>query len=94
MIAAACAEAMGLPFYNKAIVRKRFTQTQTLKTRSERVDNMEEAFFIKNTELLIGKHLLIIDDVLTTGATIEACALQVLKIPNTQVSIATIGVVI
>jgi len=94
LIAAACAEAMGLPFYNKAIVRKRFTQTQTLKTRSERVDNMEAAFFINNTELLIGKQLLIIDDVLTTGATVEACALQILKIPGTQVSIATIGIVI
>ena len=94
LIAAACAAAMGLPFYNKAIVRKRFTQTQTLKNRLQRVENLEDAFFINNTKLLIGKHLLIIDDVLTTGATMEACALQVLKIPNTQVSIATIGIVI
>ena len=94
LIAAACAEAMGVPFYSKALVRKRFTQTQTLKTRSERVDNMEAAFFVNNTNLFVNKHLLIMDDVLTTGATIEACALQLLKIPGTQISIATIGVVI
>jgi ComF family protein len=94
LIAASCAEAMGVPFYSKALIRKRFTQTQTQKTRSERVDNMEAAFFINNSNLFVNKHILIIDDVLTTGATMEACALQLLKLPGTQVSIATIGIVI
>ncbi|MFP4556812.1 MAG: ComF family protein [Bacteroidales bacterium] len=73
------------------LVRKEFTETQTRKTRAERVKNVSQAFDIKRAHELEGKHLLLVDDVVTTGATLEACASNLLGIENCKVSIGALA---
>jgi ComF family protein len=76
------------PVLTGAIARTKHTSTQTKQTRAERWDNMENAFTIKDPTSINGKHLLIIDDVITTGATIEACGKTLLTIKDVRVSVA------
>lgn len=80
-----------IPVLNNIVIRQRFTETQTRKLRTERWQNVAESFAIKNTSALEGKHILLVDDVITTGATIEACGNAILQIPNTKLSIATLA---
>lgn len=72
--------------------RVRNTDSQTKKTREERLANMKDAFTVGDREQIAGKHILIVDDVLTTGATIEACALALKGAAPLKISIATIGI--
>ena len=76
------------PVYTSVIVRNKRTSTQTKQTRAERWENMENAFTINDPGSINGKHLLLIDDVITTGATIEACGKTLLTIKNVRVSVA------
>jgi ComF family protein len=73
------------------LVRPTATETQTHKSRFERFNNMQEVFVIKNPESLAGKHILLVDDVVTTGSTLEACGNQLLKIEGVKLSVATIA---
>jgi ComF family protein len=73
------------------LVRLTATETQTHKSRFARFENMQEVFAIKNPERLMNKHVLLVDDVITTGSTLEACSVQLLKIPGLKLSIATIA---
>lgn len=66
-------------------------ESQTRKTHYERSKNVESAFKVKRPEQLKGKHILLVDDVVTTGATLESCAHALLDVPDTTVSIATIA---
>lgn len=91
MFAMGLSETMEVPWKKDILLRQVFTTTQTKKKRIERFENVHDAFFINKPEALRGKHVLIVDDVMTTGATLEACASKVLEISNTKVSLATIG---
>jgi len=73
------------------LVRPTATETQTHKSRFERFNNMQEVFVIRNPERLAGKHILLVDDVVTTGSTLEACGNQLLKIDGVKLSVATIA---
>ncbi len=85
------AEVMKLPIITKNIIRIVHTETQTKKGRIERWENVEKSFAVKDPFALKGKHILLVDDVITTGATMEACGAEILKIDNTRLSIATLA---
>jgi predicted amidophosphoribosyltransferase len=67
------------------------TSTQTKKNRFERWENVENIFAVQNPEEFKGKHILLSDDVITTGSTLEACAAELLKIEGVKVSTATLA---
>ena len=73
------------------LVRVKSTETQTHKSRFARFENMQEVFVVINPEKLQGKHVLLVDDVITTGSTLEACGEQLLKVDGLKLSIATIA---
>lgn len=92
IIAEGMRKVLDIPILNDVIIRTRFTESQTKKTREERLLNMKDAFRVNKAETITGKHLLLIDDVLTTGATLEACALAISEVQDADISIATIGI--
>jgi len=85
------AETMQLPLIRNVLIRSRATQSQTSKSRLDRVTNLAGAFEIKRAGQVQGKHVLLIDDVLTTGATLESCALKLLEIGGCVISITTLA---
>jgi ComF family protein len=92
-IARGIAEITGWSIDCKSVTRKIFTDTQTRKTRMERWENVSEVFTVTDAGALAGKHVLLVDDVITTGATIEACAQQLLHAGNCKVSVAALACV-
>lgn len=80
---------LNIPFIENVLIKKSQTDTQTLKRRFERWKNVNEIFHLTDTTIFEHKHLLLIDDVITTGATLEACALELFKTKNIKISIAT-----
>ena len=74
------------------LYRRRHTPSQTHKNRQQRIDNMASAFAVRHPDQFEGKHLLLIDDVLTTGATTEACYHALQSIPNLRISVATLAI--
>jgi ComF family protein len=84
------AEILMKPVLKHAVVRKTQTETQTKKNRIERWQNMEGRFEVAEESILAGKHILLVDDVTTTGATLEACGKEILKVKEVKLSIATL----
>jgi len=91
MIAQGLAEAMNIPYMAGALHRNTHSESQTRKKRMERFANVEFVFEASNAHLLKDKHILLVDDVLTTGATLEYCAKIILDIPGTKLSMATLA---
>lgn len=76
---------------DNTLVRIRATETQTHRSRFLRFENMQEVFKVTNSKKLENKHILLVDDIVTTGSTLEACGTELLKIPGLKLSIATIA---
>ena len=91
-IANGIAKALGKPVALNVLARTKGNETQTKKGAYERWENVHGIFSMVNAELVQGKHVLLVDDVLTTGATIEACV-EALASAKTTVSVATIATV-
>lgn len=79
------------PILKEAVVRSQFTETQTHRGRIERWENMQGVFEVADASVLEGKHILLIDDIVTTGATLEACGTVILKIKNTRLSLVSLA---
>ena len=92
MIAKGLSKSMRIPVDTKSLTRTSFTETQTKKSRIERWENVKSVFTASPDSNLNGKHVLIVDDVMTTGATIEGCAQALLyQNPTVKISVATLA---
>jgi ComF family protein len=85
------AESMKIKCLEDGLARIVDTETQTRKSRYSRWENVKDIFSANKPEELRGKHVLLVDDIITTGATIEACVHTLKAIPVASVSIASIG---
>lgn len=83
-------EVLQKPIEKKAVARTLFTESQTKKNRLERWQNMEGRFRLVDEQGIKGKHILLVDDVITTGATLEACGFELLKGEGVKLSIAAL----
>ena len=86
------AEVLSVPILDKVITRPQHTETQTKKGRIERWKNIEGKFQLIDPQAIQNKHLLLVDDVVTTGATLEACGKELFNARNVKLSIATLCV--
>ena len=80
-----------LPIVSKVLRRKHFQQSQTTLNRWQRQENVTDTFQLKEEHLLQGKHVLLIDDICTTGATLIACANVLKDIEDIRISVLTLG---
>lgn len=83
--------ALGLPWDESISIRKRKTTTQTNKSKLERWENVKDVFSVNQSNLVAGKRILLVDDVITTGATLEACGMHLVQSGCAQISIACIA---
>ena len=81
----------GIPVMNDVVRRKSFTASQTHMNRWQRNENVQDVFMLKKGKDLTGKHVLIIDDVVTTGATVVSCASELLKCGAAKFSVMSLG---
>jgi len=91
IISSGIADAAGLTVDIKSLVRTMVSATQTKRSRYERWTNVEGIFQVIDPQEITGKHILLVDDVITTGSTIESCTNELLKIEGVKVSIAALA---
>jgi ComF family protein len=84
------AQMLNVDVLRNVVVRTEHTETQTKKGRTERWQNMEGKFELVNAQKIENKHVLLVDDVITTGATLEACGHELAAAKNAKLSIATL----
>lgn len=86
------ANALDIPYIDTVLNKTTLTQTQVFKKRIARWSNDDEVFNTTNLDSLANKHILLVDDIITTGATVEACANELLKGHNIKLSLATMAI--
>lgn len=91
MFADGLSRSMRIPVNSTALTKISTTETQTRKSRFSRWENIKEAFHLENNTILENKHILLVDDVITTGSTIESCINMLNQIPGVKISVAAIA---
>ena len=91
VIAEGISEIINIPIAEQCLVRNVFTATQTKKSRDERWENVKDIFELKNAEKLRNKHVLLVDDVLTTGATLMSAGKALMRVEGIKISVATVA---
>jgi ComF family protein len=91
-LARGIARALETTWSGKVVSRIVNNESQTDKSRQERIDNVAGIFRVFRKEDLAGKHILVVDDVVTTGATLESCALTMLESADCRISLAALAV--
>ena len=86
------ASALNATYLDNVLVKTTNTKTQVFKKRMARWSSDNEIFTIKNHELIESKHILLVDDIITTGATIEACVNVLTKAKNVKISVASMAI--
>lgn len=90
-LAQGISDVTGLPVCTRAVIRQEFQQSQTMLNRQERRKNVEKAFLLLHPEMLANRHVLLIDDVCTTGATLISLGSAIQHIEGIKISILTLG---
>ena len=90
-LAAGVSQITGLPVEQRAVVRVVDNPTQTRLSTAERMENVKGIFQLVNPSCVAGKHVLLVDDVITTGSTLRACAHALLEAGNVKLSVLTLG---
>jgi len=86
------AKALDVPYVDDVLVKVSSTNSQVFKKREARWGDGHQVFTIQNEERLKGKHILLVDDIITTGATIETCANVLTKTHNNKLSVASMAI--
>jgi len=81
-----------IPVENEILYRIHYEKSQTQRTKEQRWKSVSDAFIVKDKGKIEGKYILLVDDVITTGATLEACGRQLLKNGAAGISVATLAI--
>lgn len=84
-------DVLRVPLLENELIRTGFTSTQTRKQKFDRWENVKDVFSVRNPELLKGKKVVLVDDVITTGATIDACCQALGKAGGTRISVLSLA---
>lgn len=91
-IAKGLSKSLGIPYSTKLIKRTRYTESQTGLLINERAENVAEAFKVRNSKKIAGKNFLLVDDVITTGATTLECGRALVNAGANSVYACSVGI--
>lgn len=91
IIAIGLSQTMNATVDTKTLIKTAKTETQTKKSRFSRWENVKEVFDVRNFDHLSNKHVLLVDDVITTGSTLESCIMNLARVPGIKISVASVA---
>jgi ComF family protein len=91
LISSGISDSTGLPVVTNSLSRIKASVTQTRRSRYDRWTNVENIFTIIDTDIIRGRHVLLVDDVITTGSTVESCTNELLRVEGVKVSVVALA---